>query len=255
MRKKRICLFCALLLAVLTFSGCAGRKPDLRKVYLYTENFSPPQKENYGYAAELEFEENNAKICISTKDGQALETKLPVETRYAEELFLDMKNEKTGFILSDGSPAAGMMGKMLYITEDGWNTYESVDISSQIKSYPRYFAMLSEKIGYIGCDGRNGSALYRTLDGGRTWSGTAVGENTRVAFAPIEGGDGNYYELTEVRTDDPKRPAYHLYGSGDGMEWESVKLFSLQSEITEYAYADGRICFVCGDGTVYALEP
>lgn len=257
-RKKLLYLLLLWAMCLVSFAlaGCAKR--GQYNVYLYTDKFSEPQDDNYGYYAELEADGDNVGIYISKKEGGIKETVINVDARFAdiceESLFLDMKADGFGVILSHGSPGGGMMGKMLYITEDGWNTYEAVDISEQIKPYPRDIAMLSREIGYIGGDRRVASTLYRTLDGGRTWSEVDIGNNTRSAFAPIECGDGKYCELIEIMTDEPEKSAYNLYESDDGLEWERLKNFSLDSEISGYYYDDGRIYFVCGDGTVYATE-
>ena len=259
--RKILYLFCVLCFTILSFAACAKRdnhRNSIHDVYLYTDKFSEPQDDNYGYSAKLESDGYNAKIYISAKDGSIQETVIHVDAgfvdSYAERLFLDMKDDGFGVLLSGGSPGAGTMGKMLYITEDGWSTYEAVDISSQIKPYPRHIAMLSREIGYIGGDRRDASTLYRTVDGGRTWSEVAIGNNTRNAFAPIEGEDGKYYELIEIMTDESEKSAYNLYESYDGLEWERLKNFSLNSDISGYYYADGRIYFVCRDGIVYAME-
>lgn len=255
--RKILYLFCILCFTSLALAACAKRdsyRNNIHYVYLYTDKFSMPQNDNYGYSAKFESDGYNAEIYISTKDGSIQETVINVDAGFADSLFLNMKDDSFGVLLSCGSPGAGVMGKMLYITEDGWSTYEAVDISSQIKPYPRNIAMLSREIGYIGGDRRDASTLYRTVDGGRTWSEVAIGNNTRDAFAPIEGEDGKYYELIEIMTDEPEKSAYNLYESYDGLEWERLKNFSLNSDISGYYYADGRIYFVCRDGTVHAME-
>lgn len=259
MKKIFIYLICVFT-AALSFTACSGRghgRSETYEPYLYTDKFSAPEKDNYGYAVDYESDENGVRICVSTRDGNAVKMSVPVEAKFADELFLDMHNESFGAALSIGSPGVGTMYKRLYITEDGWNTCETVDISSQISVYPRHFAMLTEKIGYIGGDIRTGSTLYRTLDGGRTWEEADIGKNTREAFAPTECG-GKYYELMEMKSDESK-PLYALFVSEDGVEWERMRFFSTESEeagseIKEYYCEDGRLFFVCEDGTVYAMK-
>ncbi len=259
MKKIFIYLICVLA-AAFSFTACSGRghgKSETYEPYLYTDKFSAPEKDNYGYAVDYESDENGVKICISIRDGNAVKRSVPIEAKFADQLFLDMHNESFGAVLSEGSPAGGRMGKLLYITEDGWDTYETVDISSEIKIYPRHFVMLTDKIGYIGGDIRIGSTLHRTLDGGRTWEEADIGKNTRESFAPVECG-GKYYELIEMKTDEPNR-LYALFVSEDGVEWERVKFFSVEHEaagakIEEYYYEDGRLFFLCGDDRVYAME-
>ncbi|MCM1308489.1 MAG: hypothetical protein NC223_07820 [Butyrivibrio sp.] len=260
MRKKFAFLFCIVLWTALAFIGCAGknsRKGAPDRVYLYTEKFSAPNNDNFGYYSELKTDGYNAEIYVSEKDG-GRGIVIDVDAKFADgsgnSLFLDMRDESFGALLSCGSPAGGTMHKMLYITEDGWSSYEASDISSQIKNYPRHIAMLSDELGYIGGDRRDGSTLYCTLDGGRTWSEADIGVNTRNAFAPIPGGNGKYYELIEIMAAEPSKSAYNLYESDDGLEWERLKTFSLDTGISDYCCADGRICFICNDASVYAME-
>ncbi|MBR2045511.1 MAG: hypothetical protein IJ958_05180, partial [Agathobacter sp.] len=87
------------------------------------------------------------------------------------QIYTTMINDQVGYTLRCSSPAASLMEKVLCKTSDGGNTYEEyLDISS-MGNYPQGVYFFTEEIGYIITDYHgNFNFLYRTEDGGKTWT-------------------------------------------------------------------------------------
>ncbi|OPH56331.1 hypothetical protein BC351_27895 [Paenibacillus ferrarius] len=77
------------------------------------------------------------------------------------------------YALLTSSPAAGLMGKSLYRTDDQGTSWQRVsDISSAINGYPTGIAFPHSNDGWITATyhGPDKFPLFRTQDGGKTWA-------------------------------------------------------------------------------------
>jgi photosystem II stability/assembly factor-like uncharacterized protein len=81
------------------------------------------------------------------------------------------KNKRNWILLTSG-PAASMMIKTLYRTDDGGKTWLLMgDITSQVGGFVKGMTFVNPNSGWIGTDYRGTFLvpLYHTKDGGKTW--------------------------------------------------------------------------------------
>lgn len=193
--------------------------------------------EEHGFTAC--FEEN--EIVISESEGGAKVKTIPIE--YDEyQLFLSMADNKNGYLLYCSSPAAGQMMKLLYATEDGWNTYQEFDISNRIDGYPTSLSVLSMEHLYIGTQMRSNGYLFESVNGGESWNPFWIpeaGKGIQYGYAPVFMADQSKAYVLLVRED-----VYSLYLSEDGQNtWEKVGDFSLNDydSVEKFFWEDGSI--------------
>jgi hypothetical protein len=95
----------------------------------------------------------------------------PIMPKRADAVGVSFLDETRGFLLSASAPAAGLMRKAVYRTDDGgrhWLLLASPDAGSY---YATGIAFRSPSDGWITGTYHGGDAapLYRTKDGGKTW--------------------------------------------------------------------------------------
>ena len=91
------------------------------------------------------------------------------------EVFTSMLDGQSGYVLRCTSPACGLMNKVLCKTSDGGTSFEKYMDISDMPNYPCDIYFFTEDIGYIVTDYHSSdSFLYRTEDGGKTWSPQAI---------------------------------------------------------------------------------
>ena len=155
--------------------------------------------------------------------------------------YTSMLNKQNGYTLCCSSPASGLMTKVLCKTSDGGNTFEEYLDISEMPNYPCDIYFFTEDIGYIITDYHcSDSFLYRTEDGGKTWSPQAVyipGSGYRyVNGLSVE--DGILY--IEVVLDE--LAFYYSYTTDDmGETWQvisSSRMHRLDGDLIQY---NGRI--------------
>ena len=102
-------------------------------------------------------------------------------------VFINMINENSGYLLYCGLPAAGLMNKTLYATNDRWTTYSEIDINSQIDGYPNSLSALSEDKIYIGTQMRSNGYLFASKDRGESFEAVWAEDETyfRYGYAPL----------------------------------------------------------------------
>ncbi len=172
----------------------------------------------------------------------------------AYQAYLSMSDESHGSILYCSSPAAGLMNKILYQTEDGWASYTETDISLQIDGYPNSLTMKSSQTGYIGIEQRNDSYLYYTEDAGQTWEPLVVDERVENCngYAPVFDETGENAWLILDRKEDGN--SYSLYRSSDGGgSWVAQGVFSLPTAVSRIMLKDGVLYVANGQGKWYRI--
>lgn len=150
-----------------------GREHIITDRYPYDEGIDIfVASEEDAYLAYFSKSEEQIALDYTHDGGETWETVLVdtlVGVGFIYSSFLD---EKTGYLLYCSDPAAGMMTKIVYGTQDGGSSFEKIcDLSDAIRNYP---------IEMEFCDGENGmiitqnhgdeSYAFRTEDGGRTWN-------------------------------------------------------------------------------------
>ncbi|MCH5262431.1 MAG: hypothetical protein J1F42_05910 [Lachnospiraceae bacterium] len=144
-----------------------------------------------------------------------------------------MTDENNGYLLYCSTPAAGIMMKYLYVTEDRWTTYDVKDISSLIDGYPTSLSALSPEHVYIGTQMRSNGYLFETTDGGEHWSSVSVDEGYyRYGYVPLlDENNGVMYVFLEYETDDGSHYNYNLYQSDiNATAWEKIGSYSLGAD-------------------------
>jgi hypothetical protein len=146
--------------------------------------------------------------------------------------FLD---EKNGFLLNSSDPAAGLMKKEVFGTQDGgkyWASLTSPNIKG-VRFYTTGIAFRSPKVGWVTgtYHGVPDAPLFRTEDGGKSWS------LQKLTFPPdYQGGYADIYPPVFIGADkmhgylpvkldrhepQPNHYAWVNYESTDGgMTWQ-----------------------------------
>lgn len=192
--------------------------------------------------------EDNFFVSVDSKEGKILlfDTVSKKELVFFEELygsgnkFLSMIDENKGVFLYCSSPAGGQMAKQMYVTNDRWQTYSQMDISSQIDGYPTSLSAQSDKHLYIGVQMRSDGYLFETIDGGMNWNPVIIDEaieKCRYGYAPILNNEkGTFYVILECDG------FYSLYQSDATLSaWKQMGTFSMELEIESYLIWKGKV--------------
>lgn len=167
--------------------------------------------------------------AVAAEESYLVYDKL-VKDAYGTEYVADV-DEKAGYLLYCSSPALGQMEKYLFFTEDGGSTYsDGIDLSTVIQNYPSGMIFFTEQIGYVLTNYHHvDSYLYRTQDGGRTWSTVRLevpGEEELSYLSGISisrtkgfGTDGELY-LEGVGLEE--KLTYHFVTHDSGETWELI---------------------------------
>ncbi len=256
MRKSTIILILSLALTLLLY-GCgsteAVQKYSDIPILELTELDNNVESDGIYTAG---FGEAVIEVRSSKEEGD-IKLEIPVEYDTTNQVFISMVNETHGSILYCSSPAMGQMYKILYRTDDGWDSYEEIDISSQLDSYPNSLTMSSDKTGYIGVALRNSSYLYHTEDGGYTWEPYVVDESVDNCngFAPVfeqEGKDA--YLILDMKMNSSEY-GFRLYQSvNEGKEWDIMGEFSLPVYLRRYFLKDDALYVVDTQDKCYTID-
>jgi len=163
-----------------------------------------------------------------------------VQSGYGGSLSLSFLNQSNGFLLTSGSPTAGMMSKALYRTSDGgesWTYWGRSDHPAQedgdmtgINGYTTGMAFSDAGIGMITCTyhGQSEISIYESTDNGKRWSVPSVPLPSKYAslaygnayyidaYPPAFFGNNNKDAKIELYfCHDEERYAY-IYSSNDG---------------------------------------
>ncbi len=142
----------------------------------------------------------------------------------------DRPSRHASFILMTSDPAAGLMNKRLFRSDDRGARWTAVaDLSTIVDGYVTGISFANDRDGWVGATyhGDDLVPLYRTTDGGRTWTlqpiplpeGFRYGDVAAPVFDPDHPAEGTM-TITFAR-DDERRP--YAYRTEDGgAHWEAV---------------------------------
>lgn len=177
--------------------------------------------------------------------------------------FVDARH---GWILATSDPALGLMEKAVYETRDGGATWRLATCTCRrtpagalpAAGYPTGMAFRDAAHGWVAELYRDVTAvpLYRTADGGRTWTLQAlpVPDPYRVAFyanayPPVFSGPGNRHGVFLVQFVGQGMVAVDAYVTRDGgANWEDTSAITVDASPASLAYffADARHGWVLG---------
>lgn len=251
---KPFCLTLSLCILLL-LNGCGSAVDERGNAILTAAATDGVQPENpYGLTAS--FQDGN--IAVSDENSGDMLSEIPLsEDEYA--LFLSMTDDHHGCLLYCSSPAAGIMMKHLYITEDRWATYEEKDLSSLIDGYPTSLSALSADHIYIGTQMRSNGYLFETTDGGGQWNPVTVDdEYYRYGYVlPVSADDHVLYALLEYTDSATDASTYVLCRRADDpAAWEKIGSFVPEDlgEPQTYYVSDGFLYIAGSQGTQYRVH-
>lgn len=252
MRYFRLALsLCTLLL----LGGCGSAVDERGSAILAVTAADNVQPGNlYGLTAS--FQDGN--IAVSDENSGDILSEIPLsEDEYA--LFLSMTDDSHGCLLYCSSPAAGIMMKHLYITEDRWAAYEEKDLSSLIDGYPTSLSALSTDHIYIGTQMRSNGYLFETTDGGGQWNPVTIDdEYYRYGYVlPVSADDHVLYALLEYTDSATDTSTYVLCRRADDpAAWEKIGSFVPEDlgEPQTYYVSDGFLYIADSQGTQYQVN-
>lgn len=243
------------LLLVCMLAGCGGKTDEDGSTGAQAANLEIVPCETVDKAQDDLYTAEFADNTITVKPAGNEYSKLEIPIAYDPyQVYISMFDADHGSILYCSSPAAGQMTKLLYYTDDGWDSYTENDISSQLDGYPNSLAMNSAESGYIGAELRSDAYLYHTDDAGQTWTPYAVDASVDncSGYAPVFDGQ-NAYMLLDMKGSD--RRTYRLYFSEDGgARWEAAGEFSPDENVSGYFMKDGTIYIVDAKGGYWQLK-
>ncbi|SHO54224.1 WD40/YVTN/BNR-like repeat-containing protein [Anaerocolumna xylanovorans] len=171
------------------------------------------------------------------------------------DIFSSFIDKKNGYLLCCGSPACGLMPKLLFQTNDGGKTYKKTADISYIDGYPTGIAFNKDGNGYIASiyHGNDNAYLYISTDKGKTWNTSTVQPPKDLDYAYIDGfppcfiGKDSFMILKYVINGDAL-PNYIMFCSSDeGKAWASKGCIPLQSAISSYCFSDKSTVYVIDD--------
>lgn len=161
-------------------------------------------------------------------------TSIPLSTGdfdWGGSLSLSFVDPTHGYLLTSSFPAAGLMGRALYKTDDGRSWTKVADSSGAFSSFRGYttgMAFGNLNTGFITCTyhGETAIPVYKTTDGGKSWSVLSLPlpqeyANSSDFYADVYPpcflpGGGSKMELVFVQNG--KHEVY-FYDSTDGNTW------------------------------------
>ncbi len=242
--------------ATLSVSGCTSAHTDAQQLELVSVDMDSSEHDyNFGISASFENSDSfeTEDIVVSENANKDILNTIPVEHGESD-VFLDMLDEDNGYLLYCGGPAAGLMEKYIYFTNDRWETYDKIDISSKIDGYPTSFAALSSERLYIGTQLRGDGYLFETTDNGANWESVSVDndiEHCRYGYVPaLDASADALYALLDLERDG-KEGAYCLYKLDDRQDkWDKAGTYDAGSDlpIKSFYMYDGGLYIDLNDG-------
>lgn len=244
----------ALILSVSMLVSC-GYKAKETEMLLNVKEVEEEQweaaKQETDFAVSVDYEEGEERIILSEPSDKSVLNEIPVMKDQGM-VFINMINENSGYLLYCGLPAAGLMNKTLYATNDRWTTYSEIDINSQIDGYPNSLSAVSEDKIYIGTQMRSNGYLFASKDQGESFEAVWAEDETyfRYGYAPLFDKESKRaYLILEAENE------YFVYRAeypaADGKDswnlaWKCVGKFRLEDygTIEEYFLYEGQIYLV-----------
>lgn len=211
------------------------------------------------------FSEDNRNLVIEyTKDrGRSWQQTIVEYADFANgsdmgSVYINFADKENGYLLYCSTPAAGMMTKLLFQTEDAGKTYSFVeDLTDEITGYPQGITFTSKAKGYIAVayHGEE-NYLYKTEDGAGTWTSEKLFlEDVNINYvdgcAPAFYGEGMKKGILVCKLVG-EQVVYKLFATVDGgCSWIQEGELPLESVVSYQAYDEDQYYFIDNNGNVY----
>lgn len=181
----------------------------------------------------------------------------------AGSLFLGFSDKQHGYLLCCSTPAAGLMTKLLFSTDDGGASFSfTADLSGTIAGYPQGITAVSEDnlyiaVTYHGID----SYLYQSSDRAKTWTSVDIFPRT----ADVNYVDGYAPVFDRTHTDDNEngiillkivgeQTAFQLFTTLDGGgHWAPGIEIPCENLLSYSIAGDGQLYIIDASGQVLCL--
>lgn len=177
------------------------------------------------------------------------------DIKYARggELYSSFVDNKVGYLLYCGDPAAGLMEKYLFKTMDGGKTYKEIDDVSYIQGYPTGMAFNKAGTGFITSTyhGADNSYLYSLKNTAKTWKNLIVRQPKDLTYRYIEGYPPYFIGkkgimILKYATDND--PVYVIFQSSDsGKTWTPDGRIPLQGTLAGYSFSNKNTLYIVDD--------
>lgn len=174
---------------------------------------------------------------------------------FAASARMQFVTSSTGWLIGTAYHSSASNYSWLYVTHDGGNTWNKVAISFPAEAlalWPPTFFTEQEGLFPVLTSGPapqyvNGTMLYTTHDGGRTWTSTTVSIDVTNAI---------FIDMNHAVSADSKG-ANVLYTTDDGWKhWTKVQIQTSYKSITTFDFVSPTIGWAFGDNTTRSLpEP
>lgn len=211
------------------------------------------------------FSEDNRNLVVEyTKDrGRSWQQTI---VQYADftngsdmgNVYISFADKENGYLLYCSTPAAGMMTKLLFCTEDAGKTYSYVeDLTGEIKGYPEGITFTSKEKGYIAVayHGED-DYLYRTEDGAGTWTSEELfykdnNINYVDGCAPVFYGEDMKKGILVCKLAGEQAVYKLLVTEDGGCNWMQEGGLPLESVAGYQACDENQLYFIDDNGNVY----
>ena len=154
------------------------------------------------------------KLQTGTSPDERVEADYLADEYDLSDFYIDMESENCGYALCCSSPAAGYMHKVIYYTEDSFDSFEKIDISDSVTAYPTGILDAGDGKCYITTQSRNGDDyLFYTDDYGTSWEKATIDDITIGVDAYVEECDENTILLLDKNNENER--VYTAYAIED----------------------------------------
>ena len=175
-------------------------------------------------------------------------------------VYIDMVDEKNGYLLYCSKAGAGNLDKTLYETKNGGASFEiACDLTDSIKGEPTGVVFVSEDKGYIATKNSEDNYLYQTSDGGMVWRTQGLVEDNELydhvdIYTPFFSGTEKKKGKILVKQAGRYSAQFILMSTrNSGKVWVKEIILDFK-DIRSFSFIDGKQGFVIDqDGTVYKI--
>ncbi|MDE7272762.1 MAG: hypothetical protein K2N95_06815 [Lachnospiraceae bacterium] len=219
------------------------------------------------YTACFSFDDNQLIVERTQDSGASWQQTFIDFADYADicdvgSIFLSFIDNQQGYLLCCSTPAAGLMTKLLFFTDNAGKTFYFIsDLTNIIAGYPQGITAVSEgqlyiAVTYHGID----ACLYQSSDSARTWKRVEIFPRTEDVryvdgYAPIfyDSGGQTGTILLNVRKEQAVCQLYTTKDAGDN--WTLERELPCDTPLSYSIDNSSRIYVIDQDGKVFIFHP